>query len=42
MKTFIFPQVYLAFISTVTAFSSRFYINSMSNDYEIKLKTRNL
>ncbi len=42
MKTFIFPQVYLAFISTITALSSRLYMNSISKDYETRLKTRNL
>lgn len=42
MKEYIFPKVYLAFISALTVISTRQYNKVMNEDYETRLKTRNL
>ncbi len=42
MKTYIFPKVYTAFLSLVTVLSTKKYTKIMNEEYENKLKIRNL
>jgi len=42
MKTYIFPKVYMAFLSLATIVSTKKYTKIIKEEYENKLKTRNL
>jgi hypothetical protein len=42
MKTYIFPKVYMVFLSLATIVSTKNYTKNIQEEYENKLKTRNL